>query len=124
MALGEDPCPIWVWPDSHNHECRIKDGFAGSSVPPPARLLQVPAFSILLVRGDLVHAGAADIDDHFWYGAGGYLRVKISYKRNIRAHMYIHKVGEQTADAIYKAPSYYTSLPTVTHHKVAQDSVF
>lgn len=112
MASGRDSFPLWVWPDSHNHACRVRDGMAGwSLVPPHARLITVPPFSVLMVRGDVVHAGAADADDHPRHGTGGYVKATCAYPRNIRVHMYLRKAGEVISDAIYPAPWYYTFLP-------------
>lgn len=111
MASAEDGFPLWVWPDSHNYACRLRDGMEGKSVPPPARLLQIPPYSVLIVRGDLVHAGAADVDDHYRHGLCGVKKVRSYYRRNIRAHMYVRKVGDTIQDAIYPAPDVFTFLP-------------
>lgn len=82
LASGADPFSFCVWPGSVLAMHRLCQGLAFDRVI-PMEVIEVPPYSILFCRGDLVHAGAA--------GADGPVRDlnKLAYSRSMRVHMYL-----------------------------------
>lgn len=66
---------------------------------------------MLVVRDDMVHAGAADVDDHHRHGTSLFKRITYAYPHSVRAHIYLCKLGEAIQDAMSPVPVYYTFLP-------------
>lgn len=100
IASGADPFKLCVWPYTH----------VMMNCPPPVqqnvlrewpcKVIEVPRFSVIIVRGDLVHAGAGASDDP---DSGSPTRL---YRQNVRLHMYIVRDNHALLDAVHLPASY------------------
>jgi len=97
MASGKDSFALVTWPGSvlalARHE--MGDGVRRSIYP---ETVTVPPNSIILVRGDLVHAGASAADDSSRYGKAP---AELTYSRSIRMHSYLRNKQEGITDSIW-----------------------
>ena len=97
MASGKDSFALLTWPGSvlalARHE--MGDGVRRSIYP---ETVTVPPNSIVLVRGDLIHAGASAADDSSRYGKAP---AELTYSRSIWLHAYLRNKEEGVTDSIW-----------------------
>lgn len=98
MGSGADGFVLVVWPGSVLAARRIEEGDKSKRVILP-EIVVVPPNSFVILRADLVHAGAGADDDQVR------LRTmapsEISYKRSIRTHMYLTHPDHAILDRVY-----------------------
>jgi hypothetical protein len=95
MLSGEDPFVIVLWPYTHAMMNCSPATKRELSRKWPSKVVHVPKLSTLIMRGDVVHAGAGSADDE---ERGDSTR---AYKYNIRLHMYIVREGTPLLDAVH-----------------------
>jgi len=90
MAAGEDGFHLRVWEQGHKLLFGPPEAVEHIAPTISSRVLFVPPFSVLLVRGDLPHAGV-----------GGEENAGDEWKMRIRLHIYIHRKGRPVLDQLF-----------------------
>jgi len=101
LATGADGAILRVWPDSARVLRHLQQGDATRRIVRP-ELVYLPPFSFVLLRGDVVHAGAGAADNVTRLAAGPQA-TGMRYSRCIRLHMYLQDKGVPLANAIHLA---------------------
>jgi hypothetical protein len=91
IASGAQSFPVHVWPFSHilstaNDEVRLK----AVSRAAHSLMVDVPAYSVFIGRGDLFHAGASGSETN-----------TTSSPTNVRLHLYAARTGSRLLDAVH-----------------------
>jgi hypothetical protein len=100
IASAADPFKICIWPYTHvmmNCSPQVQRDLSKSW---PMTVVEVPPYSVLVVRGDLVHAGAAASDDPERN------QPDRTYMHNVRLHIYLVRECESLLDAVHLPSNY------------------
>ena len=111
VATGPDPATLLVWPYSHailSETIQSRGATSVRSLAPrlPARKVVIPPFSVLLARGDLVHAGTGGHDrpeiPHSTVGAESEeVSEEFEIPLSMRYHVYAKPVSTVLNDEVH-----------------------
>jgi hypothetical protein len=102
MASGADPFVLVIWPYTHAMMNCSGSTAREISAKWPSRIVKIPPYSVIVARGDLVHAGAASEDDEERHSGSR----EYKYKYNVRMHLYAMREGTKLLDAVHLPSNY------------------
>lgn len=101
MAAGKDEFPIWVWERSHVFCNALKQAVEQLSSAVVVKKHIVPAYSVLICRGDVFHCGASYEDGKPGRDQDRDADTGNDALWNLRYYMYIVREGIQVKDGIH-----------------------
>jgi len=102
LATGADGCWLRVWPGSAQVMRHLQAGRTEHRVI-FAELIFIPPYSVAILRGDVVHAGASAADNRERSGSGEASRAVFNYSHCVRLHMYVQDKSVPLDNAIHLA---------------------
>ncbi len=96
IATGPEASKVWVLPHSRKYAYTTEDSEPSLAMHLRPKLVEIPSFSVLVGRGDLIPAGVC--------------AQEMSSKLCLRYHVYLQRKGMSLPDAIITNQSFKLSV--------------